>query len=260
MKNSNGSKNNKNSENIMYNKSSKSSKNSKKGKNIVEKEKLPKVITVAAQKGGVGKSTIACNLAVCFAKDGYAVELIDADTQGSSMIFRSIRSEKSVDDFVGSANTTKTIFKDIDKKKGYEVIVIDTGGRDSGVMRNAIMAASYGMLIVPFVASQFDLSALTDTLNVLAEARALDINIPAFVLYNRVDAGRRVTKDAKGVLGELGKEYQIGVFKSVLGNRNDFIASIAEGEGAIEYKSRNGKAKAEMEGLFSEIKKLLEGK
>lgn len=222
-------------------------------------EKLPKVITIAAQKGGVGKSTIACNLAVCFAKGGYAVELIDADTQSSSMIFRGIRNEKGVDDFVGSANTTKTIFKDIDKKKGYDVIIIDTGGRDSGVMRNAIMAASYGILIIPFIASQFDLSALTDTLNVLAEARALDVDIPAFVLYNRVDEKRRITRDAKDVLEELKKEYQVEVFKSVLGNRNDFIASIAEGEGVIEYKSRNDKAKTEMEGLFAEIKKILMG-
>jgi chromosome partitioning protein len=223
----------------------------------VPNETIPYVITVASQKGGVGKSTIACNLAVCFAKEGYNVELVDADTQGSAMIFRNIRNDQGVDDFVTSANSTKTIFKDIEKKKGYDIVIIDSGGRDSAVMRGAIMAASYGILIIPFIASQFDFSALTNTLIILEEARALNIKIDAFILHNCVDERKRITQEANDDLEKLKEKHQIKIFNTILGHRNNFVTSITEGQGVIEYKSRDDKAKKEMEKLFGEIKKEL---
>ena len=48
-------------------------------------DKVKKVIAVASGKGGVGKSTIAVNLAITLARMGYKVGLADADVYGPSI-------------------------------------------------------------------------------------------------------------------------------------------------------------------------------
>ena len=51
------------------------------------------IISVVNQKGGTGKTTVATNLAACFAGDGREVLVIDADPQQSSLDWRADRPE-----------------------------------------------------------------------------------------------------------------------------------------------------------------------
>lgn len=46
-----------------------------------------KAIAMFNNKGGVGKTTLTCNLASCFARKGKKVILIDADPQCNSTIY-----------------------------------------------------------------------------------------------------------------------------------------------------------------------------
>ena len=94
------------------------------------------VIVVANQKGGVGKSTISCNLGVASALSGHKTLIIDADPQGSSATFRAVREK---DDLKVISIIKPTIHKDIQDFTSFDRVIVDAGGRDSAVFRSAIL-------------------------------------------------------------------------------------------------------------------------
>ena len=75
---------------------------------------MAKIITIAHQKGGVGKSTLAINLALSF-QDQLSVTLVDTDLQGSLFHLK--------DDFPGVTIMGATNFKDIGQLRSDLVIV-----------------------------------------------------------------------------------------------------------------------------------------
>jgi chromosome partitioning protein len=212
-----------------------------------------KVISVANQKGGVGKSTIACNLAVSAIIDGKKTLLIDADPQGSSLSFRAIR---TTDDLKAVSITQPTIHKDIGDFENFDLVIIDAGGRDNTLFRSAITAASKGILLIPVLPSQYDIWAAEDTFKILAEARVY-VDIDAYSVFNQIIHNTIVSKEAKEALEELTSESSINICNSVLYSRIDYKKSISQGLGVIEYSPKS-KAAEEICNLYSELKQILQ--
>jgi chromosome partitioning protein len=212
---------------------------------------MSKIVTIANQKGGVGKSTIAVNLAVCATKDS-KVLLIDADVQGSSISFRAIRGS---DDIKAVSITQPTIHKDVEGFQNFDLIIIDAGGRDNTLFRSAITAATKGLLLIPVLPSQYDIWATEDTIKMLKEIRVY-VDIPAYAVFNQVIQNTKISKEAHEALEGITDGENVQLLKTVLYNRIDYKKSIGEGLGVIEYQPK-GKASIEINSLYNEIKRLL---
>lgn len=208
-----------------------------------------KVITVGNVKGGVGKSTIACNLAVEAAKTGKKVLLIDSDTQQSSIDFRAMRAQKELPEFQAVSITKNTIHKDVGSFKDFNFIFIDAGGRDTAVFRSAVIAAD--LFLIPVLPSQYDIWATAGTIETLEEAKPFK-KIKARFVINQVIPNTTVAREALEAL----QEFEIPIFNTRIHARVAFKQSISEGKGVTEYEA-NGKASAEITNLFQEVIKCL---
>ena len=219
-----------------------------------------KVISVVNTKGGAGKTTIATNIACRAAIDGYKVLLIDADArQCSSLNFSSVRAEdSSLIQFPVMGLPTTAIHLEINKYNNmFDLIVIDAGAGDSGIVRSAILAAIYGILVIPVQPSTFDIWGAEDTLKILNEARMIG-DIKTYLLLNRVLPNKKaiILKEAKESCEEIKDAYKVGIFNNWLTDYIDFKNSIGLGKCAYEY-APNKKAAQEFESLYSELREKL---
>lgn len=200
------------------------------------------IITVGSTKGGVGKSTISCNLAVSAAIAGKSVLLVDADTQASSISFRAAR---ETDDIQAIQITTPTIHKDL-ARFDHDMKIIDAGGRDNKAFRSAIMAAD--LLIIPCLPSSVDFWAASDVIEILSEARTYK-EIPAHFALNQVIPNTKLSVEIVEAMKEF--ERDAGLLKSVLCSRIVYKNAFAEGKGVVEMADK--KAVDEFSGLYAEI-------
>src|SRR5271166_79357 len=97
------------------------------------------ILTVGNGKGGVGKTTIAVNVAAVLAQRGRDVLLIDGDEQASAATFAGIRAElPEKAEFATIQLQGAAIRQQMRQlREKYSEIVIDVGGRDTGSLRAA---------------------------------------------------------------------------------------------------------------------------
>jgi chromosome partitioning protein len=112
------------------------------------------VIVVANPKGGVGKSTLATNIAGLFARQGHAVMLGDVDRQQSSRQWLTLRPEAAPRiqnwDLVGDST--------LKAPKGVTHMVLDTPAGMHGKLLDAVIRIADRM-VIPLQPSLFDIQA-----------------------------------------------------------------------------------------------------
>jgi chromosome partitioning protein len=209
-----------------------------------------KVIVVANQKGGVGKTTIATHLACLSAAEGLKVSLIDADSQASSMNFRRIRSD-ALPQFQSFSILSDTIHKDVIGLDADRVI-IDVGGRDNRIFRSALLAAD--TVIIPITPSQYDIWSSEDTFKMISEIKLMKDNLKAVVVLNQVINGTNVSKEVIEVMHEFVKKYQLNVCNTKLFSRVAYKESVSEGMAVTEIREEKYKKAAdEIKEFYREV-------
>ena len=124
------------------------------------------VVVVANPKGGVGKSTLATNVAGYFSSRGHATMLGDADRQQSSRLWLGLRpaAARPIATWeVGESRLAKP-------PKGTSHVVLDTPGGLGGEHLNEVMRHA-DKVIVPLQPSVFDIFATRAFLDELARHR-----------------------------------------------------------------------------------------
>ncbi len=174
------------------------------------------VITVAQQKGGVGKSTLATHLAVAFADMGYSTMLFDTDPQGTCSHWRAQRKK---DDIGLIATSGWRLTRDLSMaREANDVIIIDTPPHAEMDIKVSTRAAD--LVVVPLQPSPADMWAVKETIStIMGESRN------CMVVLNRVVQRANITMETKEKLAQM----EIPVAQTEIGNRVLFAASMESG-------------------------------
>ena len=213
------------------------------------------LLLLANEKGGVGKTTIAVNIAAMCVLAGKEVLLIDTDRQESASAWAGVRHESGhVPAVTCLAKTGKVGYDLVKLKDKFDVIVVDAGGRDSIEMRQAMAVCD--LALIPIKPAQFDvwsLSRMSQLVDDIKEQTGAPVNARAFINGASSNPSVRETAEVKEAL----KDYveQFPTLESVITERIVFRKAAREGQGVLELPSSlsDPKANLELMALYKEI-------
>lgn len=159
-------------------------------------------LTIASMnlKGGVGKTTGTVLLASALSAHGRAVEVWDADPQGSATEWLDIAAEERPEDepapFTHKAVNVASMKR---ARSSGDFVLIDTPPGDPAIQSAAAAAAD--LVIVPATPSPQDISRVWATVD------ALGASVPVMVLLNMADPRTILYREATAALDAEGVPY-----------------------------------------------------
>jgi chromosome partitioning protein len=210
------------------------------------------IITLSHQKGGVGKSTIAWNLAVHFSKL-LPTTIIDLDIQQSLTQTNEIRKSMQLEPLsIKQIKSADDLALHIQNDTDKEITIIDSGGFDSAYNRIAISGSD--MLITPVSDKPFDLMGLQKYEEILKSLSEIQGEIiKTNIVFNNLNPAMKNFGD---LIEFICMSEHFELLTSVLRQRVDIAHSIGVGKSIKEYRVFS-KADREFDELFEEVQKKL---
>jgi chromosome partitioning protein len=209
------------------------------------------VITIAHQKGGVGKSTLSTNLRGYFAGGDYKTALVDIDPQGS--LVKLVQAFSDQDGRHPQDVISRTAFRGYTELTAllaeYDIAIIDTPPYLSKELEEVLRITD--MVLVPCKASPLDYLAIGDTLDLIRDARADRPNLVTAIVLTMVIAGTEFTNAIRAEL----EKTEFPVLKTEIGNRVAYMRSLLYANTVLGDDNR--RAHDEIERLGKEIISLL---
>lgn len=213
------------------------------------------IILCGNEKGGVGKTTIAVNLAVAFANARYDVCLVDTDIQGSATAWQRERESAGILPRITVCSMQGRMGNDLvamaDK---YDLVIVDAGGRDAIEIRQSAIVADFWL--IPLSATHVDMWALKSALSLCQSLEEQLGKAPrATILINKAHTLPTI-RDADELADAITSDAQLHKYLPVckvrIFDRLTYARCFGAGKGVIEYEP-NGKAAKEIKRLMEFI-------
>ncbi|MET4666307.1 AAA family ATPase [Sphingomonas sp. PvP056] len=211
------------------------------------------IITIGNTKGGVGKTTLAVQIAIARAMAGRDVWLVDGDRQGTAAA--AIAARAQADRLPGIAcaqypdgpGLRAQIQQQRDK---WQDIIIDAGGRDSTALRAALVLSD--VLLVPFAPRSYDVWALEDMAALIDEAQSVRDGLRCFAVMNQADPGEKSTDNTEAAAAV--KDFpQFEYLPHPIRRRKAFSNAGGAGLAVSEMPVKDTKAASELDTLIASL-------
>ncbi|QDK33366.1 MULTISPECIES: ParA family protein [Sphingomonadaceae] len=204
-----------------------------------------RVLALASQKGGSGKTTLSGHLAVQAQRAGAGpVVLIDIDPQGSLADWWNER-EAELPAFAQTTVARLAADLQILRQQGFKLAVIDTPPAITLAIQSVISVSE--LIVVPTRPSPHDLRAVGATVDLCERSGK-----PLLFVVNAATPKARITAEAAVALSQHGTVAPV-----TLHQRTDFAASMIDGRTVMEVDP-NGRSAQEVAALWNYISDRLE--
>ena len=209
-----------------------------------------KVITMLAQKGGTGKTTLSIHLATVASTRSRKVVIADTDPQGSSSFWHERRDRPMPEVMRLDAESLKERLPEI-ADSGTDLLIIDTPPHSTEGA--GIAAAMSDLILIPSRPAILDLSAIGDSVEI---ARA--VNKAGAIVLNCCPPPTRfgetaIVQEAREAL----RVYGMPVVPVAVSQRAAFSHALIDGRAVTEFEKK-GKASGEIRALWKWVSKELE--
>jgi chromosome partitioning protein len=181
------------------------------------------VVALLNQKGGVGKTSLAINLAHAFQEDGAKVLLVDADPQGSARDWHEANGGELLNVVGLDRETLDRDLKAI--RGGYDWILIDGAPQIAKLSAVAVKVAD--LVLIPVQPSPFDVWACADLVEMIDARQEVTEGKPqAFFVVSRAIKNTKLGDEVGAAL----ESYGFPVFQAGTTQRVIYPTAASEGK------------------------------